>query len=122
MSIYSFHITILNSDSTIYTVPAIIAHPESQFVRLSDNASLSCTAYGGPLSASLSLTFNWKQPNLINSPTQEFTENDTVTSTLTIDGASSMHDGNYSCSVAYSNMTHVTATSLTATLTTLSKI
>ena len=47
--------------------------------------------------------------------------NDTATSVLTLVNVTKAHEGNYTCSVAYSDMPDITSTSEIATLSAVSK-
>ena len=109
----------------ISTVPAILKDPQDILVGvgLEKNASFSCIAFGGPLDISLQLVFDWSGPNGVDVSNIEMTEpiNDTVTSTVNLLNVTEEHEGNYSCSVAYSDILGVVATSEMATLGAVSK-
>ena len=108
----------------ISIVPAIIEDPQSILVGvgLGRNATFSCTAYGGPLNSTLSLIFDWSLPdNTIDYENTTETVDDTVTSTLTLVNVTLDYEGNYTCTVAYSDMPEITSTSAVATLGAISK-
>ena len=92
-------------------------------VGLNRSTNFSCTAYGGPLNPSLQLVFDWSGPDGVDINNIETSEpvNDTVTSTLNLVNVTEEHEGNYSCSVAYSDMPEIVATSEIATLGAVSK-
>ena len=106
-------------------VPAILENPQNILVGvgLEKNASFSCTAYGGPLNPPLHLVFTWNGPDGVDVNNTETSEpvNDTVTSTLNLLNVTEEHEGNYNCSVAYSDMSEIVATSEIATLGAVSK-
>ena len=105
--------------------PEIVEDPQSILVGvgLERNASFTCTAYGGPLDTSLSLIFMWSGPMGVDISNVDTLEpvNDTVTSVLTLVNVTMDFEGNYSCSVAYSDMPELMTTSEIATLTGISK-
>ena len=106
------------------TVPAIVQNPVSITISpMGQNASFNCTAYGGFLNESVSLTFTWSGPVQVNSSDVIKLEHDdaTVTSILTLVNVTMDDEGNYSCSVAYSDLPDIQSTSETATLTILSE-
>ena len=109
----------------ISTVPAILEGPQYILVGvgLEKNASFSCIAHGGPLDPPLHLVFNWTGPDGIGVSNFETSEpvNDIVTSTLDLLNVTEEHEGNYSCSVAYSDKPTVVTPSKTATLGAVSK-
>ena len=106
-------------------VPAVVEDPQSVIVgvELGRNVSFSCTAYGGPLDPPIQLVFDWSGPDGIDVTNNETSEpvNNTVTSTLNLLNVTEEHDGNYSCSVAYSDKPEIKATSEIATLGAVSK-
>ena len=106
-------------------VPAIVEDPQSVIVGvgLGRNASFSCTAYGGPLDPPLQLVFDWSGPDGSDVSNIEILEpvNNTVTSTLNLLNVTEEYEGNYSYSVAYSDMPTVVSTSEIATLGAVSK-
>ena len=106
------------------TVPAIVEAPESILVGigLGRNASLTCTAYGGPLD-SLSLNFTWSGPMGVDTSDVETLSsvNDSVSSILTLVNVTEDFIGNYSCSVAYNDTTHLVSTAEGAILGGISK-
>ena len=83
-------------------------------VGLEKNASFSCIAFGGPLDISLQLVFDWSGPGGVDGNNTETSEpfNDMVISTLNLLNVTEEHEGNYSCSVAYSDMPEIVATSV----------
>ena len=105
-------------------VPAITEDPQSIFVGvgLGRNATFSCSADGGPTEAIPSLEFTWTGPVGIDVSIQ-VTEvvNDIATSTLTLVNVTEEFEGNYTCSVAYSDMQMITSISEIATLSAVSK-
>ena len=106
------------------TVPTIEEAPESILVGigLGRNANFTCTAYGGPLD-SLSLVFTWSGPMSVDTSDVETLSpvNDRVTSILTLVNVTEDFIGNYSCSVAYNDTTHLVSTSEGAILGGISK-
>ncbi|CAI8010587.1 Neural cell adhesion molecule L1 [Geodia barretti] len=107
------------ASASVDIVPAITEDPQSIFVGvgLGRNATFSCSAYGGPTEAIPSLEFTWTGPAGIDVSIQ-VTEmvNDIATSTLTLVNVTEDFEGNYSCSVAYSDMQMITSISEIATL------
>ena len=105
-------------------VPAITEDPQSIFVGvgLGRDATFSCSAYGGPTISIPSLEFTWTGPVGIDVSIQE-TEvvDDIATSTLTLVNVTEDFEGNYTCSVAYSDMPMITSISEIATLRAVSK-
>ena len=125
---YAFHHNYVYMNCYVLlipTVPAIVENPLSitGLVR-EQNASFNCTAYGGFLNETVSLVFTWSGPVTINSSDVMTLEHFdfTFTSILTLENATMDYEGNYSCSVAYSDLPDIQSTSETATLTTTSKI
>ena len=108
----------------IPTVPAIVQSPLSITGLLTgQNTSFNCTAYGGFLDEAISLIFTWSGPVYIDSSDVMTLEHDnaTVTGILTLENVTWNDEGNYSCSVAYSDLPDVLSTSEVATLTITSK-
>ena len=104
----------------IPTVPAIVQSPVSVIRPLmGQEASFNCTAYGGILDEGISLIFTWSGPVYVNSSDVTTLEHDddTVTSILTLDNVTMDDEGNYSCSVVYSDQPDIQSTSEAATLT-----
>ena len=105
-------------------VPAITEDPQNVFigVGLGRNATFSCSAYGGPTDTIPSLEFTWTGPVGIDVSIQ-VTEvvDDIVTNTLTLVNVTEDFEGNYSYSVAYSDMPLITSISEIATLSAVSK-
>ena len=105
-------------------VPAITEDPQNVFigVGLGRNATFSCSAYGGPTETIPSLEFTWTAPAGIDVSIQ-VTEvvDDIATNTLTLVNVTEDLEGNYSCSVAYSDMPMITSISEIATLSAVSK-
>ena len=101
-------------------VPAILDDPQSNLIGVGRNASFTCTAYGGP---SHSLNFTWSGPMDVDTNNVDTLEpvNNTVTSVLTLVNVTVDFEGNYSCSVAYSDMPDLMSTSEIATLGAISK-
>ena len=91
-------------------------------IGLGGNASLTCTAYGGPLDL-LSLVFTWSGPMGVDTSNVDTLSlvNDRVTSILTLVNVTEDFIGNYSCSVAYSDRPHLVSTSEGAILGGISK-
>ena len=106
-------------------MPAIVEDPQSILVGvgLGRNASFTCTAYGGPLASSPSLVFTWRGPVGVDISNVETLApvNDRVTSVLTLVNVTVDYEGNYSCSVAYNDMTEIVSNSELATLGGISK-
>ena len=113
------------SSTLSFIVPAILESPQSipVGVGLGRNASFTCTAYGGPLDTSPPLNFTWSGPVNVTLDNVDTLEpvNDTVTSVLTLVNVTVDFEGNYSCSVAYSDMPELVSTSEVATLDAISK-
>ena len=105
-------------------VPAITEDPQNVLigVGLGRNATFSCSAYGGPTETIPSLEFTWTGPVGINVSIQ-VTEvvDDIATNTLTLVNVTEDFEGNYSCSVAYSDIQMITYISEIATLSAVSK-
>ena len=107
-------------------MPAIVSlEPLERLVGvgLGRNTSFDCTAYGGPLDSIPSLVFTWSGPMDIDVSNVETLEpvNDTVTSVLTLVNVTEDYEGNYSCSVAYSDMPDIMDTSEQASLSAISQ-
>ena len=86
---------------------------------LGDNSIFTCTAYGGPPTGGIQLTFTWAGPagiDVSNSVEMLNTTDNIVTSVLSLENISLSHEGNYNCSVAYSDMLNQTSTSNSAIL------
>ena len=92
-------------------------------VGLEKNASFNCIVFGGPFDRSLQFVFDWSGPDGVDVNNTETSEpfNDMVISTLNLLNVTEEHEGNYSCSVAYSDMPEIVATSEIATLGAISK-
>ena len=107
-----------------FAVPAITEDPQNVFigVGLGRNATFSCSAYGGPTETIPSLEFTWTAPAGIDVSIQ-VTEvvDDIATNTLTLVNVTEDFEGNYSCSVAYSDIQMITYISEIATLSAVSK-
>ena len=106
--------------------PAITEDPQSIFVGvgLGRNATFSCSAYGGPtnVAATHPLIFTWTGPDNVNITNQVIDiVNDTATSILTLVNVTDDHEGNYTCSVAYSDEPDLISTRR-ATLSAVSKL
>ena len=83
------------------------------------NSTFTCAAYGGPLTGGIQLTFTWAGPAGIDVSNSVETINATeniVTSILTLQNINLSHEGDYNCSVAYSDMMNRISTSNSATL------
>ena len=91
-------------------------------IGLERNASLTCSASGGPLD-SVSLNFTWSGPMGVDISDVETLSpvNDRVTSILTLVNVTEDFIGNYSCSVAYNDTTHLVSTAVGAILGGISK-
>ncbi|CAI8037869.1 Tyrosine-protein kinase-like otk, partial [Geodia barretti] len=107
------------ASATVDIVPATTEDPQNVFigVGLGRNATFSCSAYGGPTETIPSLEFTWTGPVGINVSIQ-VTEvvDDIATNTLTLVNVTEDFEGNYSCSVAYSDIQMITYISEIATL------
>jgi hypothetical protein len=112
-----------NDETAILSiVPAIVQNPLSITGPLmGQTASFNCTAYSGFLNETVSLIFTWSGPVTINSSDVMTSEHFdfTFTSILTLENVTMDYEGNYSCSVAYSDLPDIQSTSETATLTIL---
>ena len=102
------------------SVPSIIEDPRDVVigVGLGRNATFSCSANGGSVTPSTHpLIFTWTGPMGSNvSNTETVVDGDVATSTLTLVNVTEAHEGNYSCTVAYSDMPNITSTSKIAML------
>ena len=110
--------------SLIATVPAIVQNPLSITELVTgQTAKFNCTANGGFLEEEISLVFTWSGPVTINTSDVMTLEHFdfTFTSILTLENVTMDYEGNYSCSVAYSDLPDTQSASETATLTTTSK-
>ena len=110
--------------SLILTVPAIVENPVSITGPLiGQTAGFHCIAYGGFLNATNSLVSTWSGPVTINSSDVMtlYPLSPTFISILILENVTMDYEGNYSCSVAYSDLPHIQSTSETATLTILSE-
>lgn len=111
------------------TVPAIVENPQSVLVGGGgeQNASFTCSAYGGPLGFTnmlVPLLFRWNGPTGVNITTVTVVSNPDdgrVSSVLTLINTTVEHEGEYNCSVAYSDLPSVLSYSEIATLTYISK-
>ena len=91
-------------------------------IGLGRNVSFNCTAYGGALD-SLSLVLAWSGPMGVDISNVETLSsfNDRVTTILNLVNVTEDFIGNYSCSVAYNDTTHLVSTSERALLGGISK-
>lgn len=111
------------------TVPGIVEDPQSILVGGGGegNASFTCTAYGGPVSftnITVPLVFRWNAPtgvNISNVMVVPNPDDGRVSSVLTLTNTTVEHEGDYNCSVAYSDLPSVLSYSEIATLTYISK-
>ena len=107
-----------------YSVPRITEDPQSIIIGggLGKNATFSCSAYGGPTASIPPLVFTWSGPAGIDVSSEvTVVVNDTATSVLTLVNVTESHEGNYTCSVACSDMPDIISTSEIATLSAVSK-